>query len=420
MSVGDEWRNGWPVVLAASAGMMMIAVMPYSFGVFVAPLHEAFGWDRAQLALALSISGVLNVVGGPVIGYAADRIGVRRIALFGTSIECLAIAALSQVQPNIASYWAHYAFVAVGAMLCSPLIWTRAVVTRFRDSRGTALAFTAFGSTVSGIAAPLVATFLIAHWGWQNAFIALAAFLFVFTFPLVLAFLYDAQDLARRGLVDAGPPGEKPLETQSQAGPTVREAVRTRAFWLVAVSGFTSAFAGVSVLIHLIPLLKDRGLAPMQAAAGLSVVSVVAVVGRLGGGYMLDRISAAAVAAISFSLAVVGCLLLLLAPVTVVISFVASGLLGLAVGVELSLLPYITARCFGLRSYGAIYALILAAFMIGSSAGPPIVGLLYEWQKNYDGGLIIMAVSFFLSGAVLQILKVPQARTLAVAGSMAS
>src|SRR5579862_7448035 len=208
MSVRHKWRNRWFVVLAAAAGMMMVAVPPYSFGAFVAPLQAEFGWTRAEIAVGMSISGIAVAIAGPFVGYVADRFGARKIALVGTVIECLGIAGLSRAGPTIASFWACYAFLALGACTCSPLVWTRAVVSRFVENRGFALSLAVGGATVAGMIAPLLATSLIGHWGWRNAYVGLAAFLFVLTFPLLFAFFYEARDLGERdeSRVDSAPP----------------------------------------------------------------------------------------------------------------------------------------------------------------------------------------------------------------------
>jgi predicted MFS family arabinose efflux permease len=404
MSAREEWRQHWTVVAASAAGMLMIAILPYAFGAFVLPLQTAFGWSRTDIVLGMSIGGPMVALTGPLVGYAADRLGVRRIALCGTVVQCLAMAGLSQVGPDIKSYWGAYLLVAVGGCLCSTLIWTRAVASWFVESRGTALAFAVSGATIASLTAPVVATFLIQHWGWRAAYLTLAAVMFTITFPTLLAFFYDADDQRKKAATEQTAP-------RAISGLTTREVLRSAPFWIIAASAILGGGATMSIHAHLIPLLHDHGLDPMYAATGMSLVGIGAVAGRLGGGYLLDRISAATVAALTFGPPVIGCVVLVTVPASTGMLLTISAVFGLAAGVEFSLLPFITARYFGLRSYGTIYGIINGAFSVGGSSVPPFLGYLYGRQGNYNGGLMIMALFFFLAAGVLQLLRPPAALT---------
>jgi MFS family permease len=145
----------------------------------------------------------------------------------------------------------------------------------------------------------------------------------------------------------------------------------------------------------------------MQAAAGMSLVSVTAIVGRLGSGYFLDRIPAALVAAVPFALAILACMILFAGVTGADLTLGTSALLGFALGTDLNVLPYVTARCFGVKAYATIYGLILAAFIVGAAALPPALGPLYERHGNYRYALIIWALTFFLSAAALVLVKAP-------------
>jgi cyanate permease len=241
---------------------------------------------------------------------------------------------------------------------------------------------------------------------------------FAVAFPVLFAFFYDARDLARRGQGRDSVAASDRSEAHQHDGLTAAEAIRSPGFWLLAVSSMTGGGAVTSVAIHLIPLLQDRGLDPMHAAAGMSIASVTAVIGRLGSGYSLDRIPAAVIAGAAFCLPILGCLMLLTMAINTSLAFVASAMIGLSLGVTLNLLPYVTARCFGLKAYGTIYGLIQTAFIVGGAMFPPLLGQLYEWQGSYSAALVVLATAFLLCAAALQFIKVP-ARTPAVASSTA-
>jgi MFS family permease len=409
MTINREWRDSWRVVPASSAGMMMSAMLAYAFGAFVAPLHAEFGWSRAEIAAAVSIGALIAAAGSALIGYVTDRLGARRVAVWGAPLYCLAVASLYWIGPTIGSYLTHFAIVALLGLLCSPLIWTRAIVSRFVENRGVALSLAMCGTTVAGLVAPLIATFFIVHWGWRVAYLGLATFLLVIVCPLVFAYFYDARDLRDRNeslALTGASPSVKPELT----GMSAAETFRTGGFWLLIASAILGGAAVNSVTVHLIPLLQDRGLPPMQAAAGMSLVSVTAIIGRLGSGYFLDRISAAVVAAVPFSLAILACMIFFAGATSAGVTLSTSALLGFSLGTALNVLPYVTARCFGVKAYATVYGLVLAAFIVGAAALPPILGQLYERDGNYGHALILWALVFFLSAAALAFVKVPSRR----------
>src|SRR5271170_6139389 len=88
---------GWPVVVAAFFGVMasFSAVVPYTFSLFLAPLHAAFGWKREAISLAFAITAMTVAACSPVIGLLLDRFPPRRIILPGILIFSAAIASLS-------------------------------------------------------------------------------------------------------------------------------------------------------------------------------------------------------------------------------------------------------------------------------------------------------------------------------------
>ena len=114
MSVKQEWREGWGAVVSAALGVGMAAVVAYGLGAFMAPLTAEFGWTRAQIALAISITSIVAGVGAPFVGMVVDRLGARLVALAGTLFTCAAYATLSRLDGSLSSYWMHWGIIALG------------------------------------------------------------------------------------------------------------------------------------------------------------------------------------------------------------------------------------------------------------------------------------------------------------------
>jgi MFS family permease len=404
MRLEKEWRNGWGVILACGMGVGMGSMAAYSLGAFMAPLQSEFGWSRAQVAIALSISSTLSGLTGPFVGFFVDRIGARKIALIGTIFVCAAFAGLSATTASIESYWAHWGLVALGFCVASPVVWTKGVVTRFTAKQGLALSLALCGSNLAGVLAPLLAIALVLHFGWRNAYLGLAAYMLLSTFPAAYAFFYDANDLAkeRSQATDAS---FTPVPPQVHAGLSLSQAARTAGFWLIAVSFLLAGGAIVSLLVHLIPMLEDRGLTPLVSASAASSMSVAAIVGRIGAGYCLDRVFAPRISAVSFALPTIACIGLVLMPANTVWSFISAIFFGFALGAEYNLVAYISSRYFGLKSFGVIYGVMFGIFSLGQAILPPLIGKIYDVHGSYTIALIVIGTAFFCSAALLQFLK---------------
>jgi MFS family permease len=402
VSAQQEWRQGWTVVISAAAGVGMAASTVYSLGALMGPLIAEFGWTRTQVTMAVSVSSVVAAASAPIVGLLIDKWGARRLALWGTVLTCSAFASLSRVS-SIESYLVHWVMIALAIALCSPVVWTVGVTTRFRESRGLALSVALCGTNLAGAVSPLLTTVLIQHFGWRHAYLGVALYMFLSAFPLAVAVFYDACDLSASS---ARPGIAKVASVQNlKHGLTVAESLRTRNFWLIAVSFVLGGGVIVSLVVHLIPLLRDRGLSPLAAAAAASSMSVSAVFGRVSAGYYLDRIFAPRIAAAAFVLPIVACIGLLAMPGSVSWPFVAAVLFGFAMGAEYNLISFLAARYFGFKAHGMIYGLLFAAFCIGQATLPPFLGVLHQHYDSYRIALYVLIGGFFLSAALLQFLS---------------
>jgi cyanate permease len=161
-----------------------------------------------------------------------------------------------------------------------------------------------------------------------------------------------------------------------------REAWHTGTFWLLVGAFFLMSVSFQGQLVHLVPLLTDRGVSAQSAALAISVMSVGGLLGRVGAGYLLDRFFAPSVAIWLFCAAAFGSLLLWSGAAgggTVV----AVVLIGLAQGAEFDLMAYTVSRYFGLRAFGEIYGYTFAAFALGGVIGPLLMGVGFDATGSY-------------------------------------
>jgi MFS family permease len=155
---------------------------------------------------------------------------------------------------------------------------------------------------------------------------------------------------------------------------------------------FTLVSASVQgCVVHMAPMLSDRKLGTPAAALGSSLIGAAVLIGRLGTGYLLDRTFAARLASILFAVAALGIALLWLGTRTA--AFAGAFLVGLGLGAEVDLIPYLASRYFGLRDFGKVYSSLFAAFALAGALGPLIMGAGFDRTGTYGGPL----VGFFLA-----------------------
>lgn len=386
---GSEFRIGWPTILACAAGACsgLTGLAFYTFGLFVKPLSEAFGWTRGEITLGMFFITLGTVLTAPVVGWLIDRYGVRRVAAPSLLGIALAFALMSRVGPGIWTFYAGCLCIAVLGCATSPVSWTRAINLEFSQRRGLALGLTLLGSATAGVAGVPSVQWAIVQYGWQGGYLAIAAFAALVAFPLV------ALLLARRRVAQA-------TVAVAESGMTLPAAVRTSAFWTIGLAILLLITAQSGVIIHLVPLLTDRGLAPVEAAGIAGTMGASIFLSRVVVGALLDRFSPPMVASLTLLAPVLAAVILALCGADRTALLAVALLLGLAAGAEIDFLSYFAVRHFGIRAYGRIYGWLFAMFSLGNGLGAPLVGAIYDSAGSYQPALWTAAV-LFAGGAAL-------------------
>ena len=193
-----EWNRNWKVVLAAAFGMGLLSVPTYSMGLFFEPLENEFGWSRASIAGGKLFGALSGLLAGPLIGLIVDRAGPQRLARIGSVLVCMLIAMLSLAGPTITSWWLLWAALSASELLIKPTVWTAGVSSTFSSSRGLALAVALSGTALASIFTPILGLYLIDHYGWRMAFVALAGIWAAIALPIIFLFFDSALDRERK------------------------------------------------------------------------------------------------------------------------------------------------------------------------------------------------------------------------------
>jgi MFS family permease len=377
---------GWWVVAASGIGLAMHfgPIIVTTFGVFLKPLSQEFGWNRAQISLAFSLATLGVTLGAPFIGRLVDRFGARMVILPTVLLFGLSILSLSFLSAQLWHFYALYLFMGVVGSGTTPVPYAKVLSRWFDRKRGLALGLAVAGSALGGTLMPSVAQALIAAVGWRQAYVLLGLMAMGVTISVVGLLLKETPQML--GLEPDGETagqGEMSQPRDPGGGLSFQEARQTRTFWLMVGAFFLISVSFHGYIVHLVPLLTDRGLSAQSAALTASLAGGAALVGRVGIGYLLDRFFAPYIAVCFFCGFALGIFLLWGGAVGGLV-LVAVVLVGLGLGAELDVMPYVVSRYFGLRAFGEIYSYTFALFTLGGVVGPPLMGAGFEATGSYS------------------------------------
>jgi MFS family permease len=372
-TVRSRLHDGWVVVATLSiTETVSWGIVYYGFPVFLRPMEEELHASRVAITVAFSLGLGVSALAAVPVGRWLDRHGPRALMTGGSCVATVLMLAWSR----IGSVWALYAIwcglgLAMAAILYEPAFV--AVVQWFTRHRDRALlTLTLAAGLASTIFMPLEA-WLLGRLGWRLTLVTLGVILGVVTIPLHALVLRPAPTPVTSAASGTA------LEI---AGVSLREALRTTVFWVLAVAFLMGSFTTVSVTVHLIPYLVDRGYGPGAAAATIGWMGAMQLPGRVLFVPIARWLGPRWVTAGIFVLLAAGVSVIPLVRVAGVVPVIV--LLGAGNGMATLVRATVIAEVFGRRHYGSI-AGALALGANGARAVAPVgASLLVLVLGGYD------------------------------------
>src|SRR5688572_14559831 len=388
---------GWRMVGAAT-GMQFLqaALVNNAFGAYVAVLAEERGWSKTALSGAAALQQMESALLGPVLGWLLDRFGPQVFIRAGVFFLGGGLMLLSTVDSLIGFYGA-FVVIALGGSLAGFFPLNVALIHWFERYRARALSSMSLGLALGGIAVPLVAWSLQTH-GWRPTAFYSGVLAILIGFPLAMVMRNKPEDY---GLKVDGMEKTPAADLERTIGGTprpatrdftAREALRTRAFWLLSLGHGFALFTVHTVLVHAITHLKE-GLGYSIAAAALvmALVTGFQIVGVGVGWWIGDRFDKRLISAACMLAHAVGLLLLTYAlHMWMLVAFAI--LHGTAWGLRGPFMQAIRADYFGRAAIGMILGLSYMIIIIGQMGGPMIAGVMADSSGDYRSGFTLLAV----------------------------
>lgn len=415
---------GWVVfALVASTSyaarpLMAVAVL----SVFLLPMTETFGWSRGLMSGAVSLGGLCGVIVSPMLGRFLDKYGASALISVGSAIAGLCAMGLARIQ----HIWAFYALYVVGRMIfASPLelATSTALSNWFLRRRALAMALYSITQGIGLATMPLVAQALITRWGWRDAWFALGLYtIAVGVVPSVLLMARRPEDMALApdplpqrptAVTSADQPRRTPRRTPQMSASrlepqfTLQQAMRTRAFWALALFSATGFMAQAGTSLHQVSHYVQQGLPRGTAAMMASMFAVSQVpTGLLWSGltHWLPIRQALALAGLAVAGGVAGTAL----STTLASGLVTAAIFGMGVGGLHVLLRLVWAEYYGRLHLGSIQGVTLPMQLGGQAVGPLAAGMLFDATGDYRLAFLGFAGVVLLGSVVVLTAVLPQ------------
>jgi MFS family permease len=396
--VANLQRRRWAVVAALFLVTFSASNPLSAYGVFLPILAEEFGWSRGALSLALT----LNLIVGGGVGFWIGAVGDRRGPRLPLVVTVVLAGAGFALVARVEALWHLYVFVGVMAgvgMSGFYVLSTSTVARWFQAQRGLAVAIVLNGYSLGVMTGGPLAAWLIGRLGWRAAYVALGAGLTV------------VGGLASLVVTPPPRPARSPAPTDTTpaaSGLGVREALRDPRLWLLGVSWLLEGTVLMTLSVHGVPFLHDRGHSLEAASLALTAYGFGAVVGRIICGPAAERFGVLPMMAACAGLQIAAVVPLLhvtsMGPILLLFALFGAGVIG-GDSVYVKAVPDV----FGLRALGGIIGVLAVGWRAGAALGPAAAGLVYDLTGTYVVAFGLAPLAIGASAALFVVAVRPRA-----------
>lgn len=378
---------GWYVVFAC----FWIAVFGWGFGfyghaVYLAELQQLHGWPAGLIGGATTAYYLVGAALLAAFSAAADRLGMRPVLLAGLAAMAASVASL----PFVTAIWqlyAAYLLMAVGWATMSITAITTILAPWFLRRRGLAIALALTGASFGGILVVPALVHLEGRYGFRAAMLAMAAAMLLLLVPMVLLLIRERPQAM--GLLPDGDVAAGPAREGGDAARRVSRAalLRDRGFWSVAAPFALALMAQVGFIVHQIAVLEPA-IGRERAGLAVALTTFAAVAGRIGLGFVVDRLDQRTTSAASLASQAAALLVIARADDAAVL-YLACILFGLSVGNLITLPALIVQREFDAAAFGAVIGLVTGIGQVTYAFGPGLLGVVRDLAGGYGAALAL-------------------------------
>jgi len=358
------------------------------------PIANEFGWSYTQVSFGASLRGLEIGLLVPVAGMLMDRWGPRRLVFGGAILSGLGLMLLSRIT-SLAMFYASFILISTAVSAAATPLLMATVAKWFRKKVGLAMGITASGIAFGGLLIPLV-TVIIDTFGWRQAMIIMGLGMWAIPLPLSLllrhkpeqyGYLPDGEEC--RSVLDED---HSILKKSEKVNVKAKEALTSWTFWIIALAFLCQVLPVSAVMTHIMPYLSSIGIARSTSKYIAGALPLLTVIGRVGFGWLGDRVDKIGVAALAFALTSLGVLILGYTAAGanwVIVAFII--VLGIGWGGAVPMLLGLLRAYFGTERLGTIAGCAGSVMMVGNIIGAPLAGWVFDKWGRYQPAWFILA-----------------------------
>lgn len=411
---------GWIMVFAAMVcQMIQQGIGGQGFGTFILPLQNEFGWTKASLAGARSLTQIEGGLLDPIQGFMVDRMGPRIMVVAGMALFGAGLIWLGFIH-TLTGYFMAFVVIALGSSLAGHVVMSTAVNHWFRRKRTMALSITQTGMGFGSIILIPVLVWVEAAYGWRVAAFGAGIMSWCIGIPIGMLMRHSPE---RYGLYPDGDTEDPALvvkktdakpETVQERGVidfTLKEALKTPAYWFVGLGHGLSVMVVGAVTTHQFAHMQMTsggvGLSAISTALVVTVLNVVNISGRFLAGLVGDRFDKRWIAAIGNLLGGAALLVFAMAD-DVWMCLVYAVMFGVSWGIRGPMMGSIRGDYFGRKHFGRIIGTASLITMPLSISAPVFAGFMADWQGDYRLAFVILAFISTIGSVCFLLAKPPK------------
>jgi cyanate permease len=370
---------GWRVVFSCFLmALFLFGFALYGHGVYLAELQRLNGWPAALISGASTLSLLLANIFATFTSELVVRLGAKRLVLLGLASLAASMVLLAFATAPWQLYLA-FALMSLGWIGMGTIVIATIVSLWFVHRRGLAISLAFTGASFSGIVVTPSLVYLVERFGFAAAMLAGTAVMVAVLVPVAVAWIGPPSTGVR---ID-GPPQAETLPAASDISRAM--LMRRVAFWTISIPFALALVAQIGFIVHQIAMIEPK-IGRANAGFAVSVMTFMAIAGRLGLSLVIDRFDPRRVTAVSI-VSQAAALLAIMQSDTIPVILAACGVFGFSVGNLITLPPLIMHREFSAASFVVVMGLSNAISGTIGSLGPALVGVVQSWSGGYDTAL---------------------------------
>ena len=381
-----------PLILMSSTLGLAYGIW-YAYSVFLVALLAEFDWPRSVLAGAFGLFAIVHGISNPVVGTLCDRVRPPILIAIGGCGLTLSLWFTSYSNTPFELYIGFGVMTAFSVALCG---WVPAVVVvqrRYMHRLGFALGIASAGIGMGMLTVVPLCQILIDEMGWRTAYRTLGTTCGLFMIPAAIFLLASPRHKTSAITSGSSESGSAGINRGESVSP--REALSMPSFWLIFIAFFGGSTCSQTMHVHQVAFFVDQGIEALVAASVVSVVGFFSIVGKVGGGWLSDKVARELIFVYSTAilLASVGCLLWMQGYPSLLGAFTFGVLLGIGYSAVAAIMPAIVSDRFSGANYGTILGFGLFGSALGSAFGPWMAGALFDLTGSYTLPFLVAGAS---------------------------